>query len=97
MGMALLISFHCIGYDYSAELDSLHEHLRDVQCEDIFKLSTSVAASEFCEGLDGMAVYIPHKYQAKPDSFPWFLAACAAAIIQRNDVFCLHQQNKSWV
>ena len=41
--------FHCIVYDYShADLDGLHDHLRDVPWEDIFKLGASVAASEFC-------------------------------------------------
>ena len=41
-------SFHCIAYDYSrADWDGLHDHLRDVLWEDIFKLSTSAAAMEF--------------------------------------------------
>ena len=31
----------------------------------------------------------------KPHLSPWFLAACAAAIIYRNNIFCLYQQNKS--
>ena len=40
---------------------------------------------------------MPHcKYQIKPHSSPWFLAACAAATIaHRNHFFCLYQQNKS--
>ena len=42
-------SFHCTTYDYSpADWNGL-EHLRDVSWEDIFKLSASSAASEFCE------------------------------------------------
>ena len=42
--------FHCIGYDYSSACwNSLCDHLRDVQWEDIFKLSASTVASEFCE------------------------------------------------
>ena len=42
--------FHHIAYDYShADWDSLHDHLRDVPWEDIFKLGASAAASEFCE------------------------------------------------
>ena len=42
--------FHCIAYDYSgADWDGLHDHLRDVPWEDIFKLSASGAASEFWE------------------------------------------------
>ena len=42
--------FHCIAYDYSrADWDGLRDHLRDVPWEDIFKLSVSAAASDFCE------------------------------------------------
>ena len=38
--------FHRIGYDYScADWDGLHNHLRDVPWQDIFKLSASAAAS----------------------------------------------------
>ena len=41
--------FHCVAYDYScADWDSLHDHLRHVSWEDIFKFS-SAAAIEFCE------------------------------------------------
>ena len=41
-------------------------------------------------------MYIPYcKYQVKPHLFPWFSAACAAAIVYRNQFFCLYQQNKS--
>ena len=71
--------------------------MRDVPWEDIFKLSASAAASEFCEWVQvGIDVYIPHrKYQVKPHSSPWFSAACAAAIVHRNQFFCLYQQNKS--
>ena len=90
--------FHCMAYDYSrADWDGLHDHLRDVRWEDIFKLSASAAASEFCEWAEaGIDVYIPHyKYQVKPHSSPWFSAACAAAIVHRNHFFHLYQQNKS--
>ena len=42
--------FHHIAYDYScADWDGLHDHLRDVLWEDIFKLNASAAAKEFCE------------------------------------------------
>ena len=42
--------FHRIAYDYSCpDWDGLHDHLRDVPWEDIFKLSASSTASEFCE------------------------------------------------
>ena len=50
------------------------------------KLGASAAAREFSERVQvGIDVYIPHiKYQVKPHSSPWFLAACAAAVAHRN-------------
>ena len=87
-----------MAYDYSCvDWDGLRDHLRDVPWDDIFKLSASAAASEFCEWVQvGIDVYIPHrKYQVKPDSSPWFSAACAAAIVHRNHFFRLYQHNKS--
>ena len=63
---------------------------------DIFRLSASAAAREFCEWVQiGIDVYIPHKYQVKLHSSPWFPAACAAAIVHRNHFSHLYQQNKS--
>ena len=51
--------FHRIAYDYSrADWDGLRDHLRDVPWEDIFKLSASATASEFCVWVQ---VYIPHQ------------------------------------
>ena len=85
--------FHRIAYGYSrADWDGLHDHLRDVPWEDIFKLSASAAASEFCEWVQvGIDVYIPHrKYQVKPHSSPWFSVDCAAAIVHRNHFFRLY-------
>ena len=42
--------FHFIAYDYfCADWDGLPDHLRDVPREDIFKLSVSATASEYCE------------------------------------------------
>ena len=90
--------FHRIAYDYSrADWDGLHDHLRDVPWEDIFKLGASVAASEFCGWVwVGIDVYIPHrKNQIKSHSPPWFSASCAAAIVHRNHFFCLYQKDKS--
>ena len=54
--------FYRIAYDYSrTEWDGLHDHLKDVPWEDIFILSASDAASEFCEWVQvGIDVYIPH-------------------------------------
>ena len=41
---------HRIAYDYSrADWDGLRDYSRDVTYDDIFKLSASTAASEFCE------------------------------------------------
>ena len=63
---------------------------------DIFKLNASDAASKFCGWPQvGIDVYIAHlKYQVKPHSSPWFLAARAAAIVHRNHFFGLCQPNK---
>ena len=85
-------SFHCIAYDYSRDdWDSLCDHLRDVSWENVFTLSASGAASEFCERVQvWVNVYISHrKYQVKSHSFTWFSAACAAAIVHRNHFFSL--------
>ena len=90
--------FHRVDYDYfRADCDGLHDHLRDVPWEDIFKLNAPAAASDFCEWVQvGIDVYIPHrKFQDKPHSSPWFSAAFAAAIVHRNHFFRLYQQNKS--
>ena len=90
--------FHRLAYDYTcADLDGLRYHLRDVLWEDVYKLSASTAASEFCEWVQvGIDVYITHRnYQVKPHSFPWFSAACAAAIAHRNHFFRLYQRDKS--
>ena len=91
-------SFHHIAYDYScADWDGLHDHLRDVPWDGIFKLGASTAASEFCEWFQvRLDVYIPHrKYQVKPYSSPWFSASCAAAIVHRNHFFHLYQKDQS--
>ena len=52
-----------IPHDYPpADWDGLHDHFRDVPCEDIFKLGASAAASEFCEWVQvGIDVYITHQ------------------------------------
>ena len=87
--------FHRIAYDYSRDdWDGLCDHLRDVPWEDIFKLD---ASSESCEWVvAGIDVYIPHrKYQVKPQSSPWFAAACAVAIVHRNHFFRLYPKDKS--
>ena len=90
--------FHHIAYEYShADWDGLRDHLRDVPWEDIFKLSASAAASEICECVQvRIDIYIRHrKYQVKPLPSPWFSAACAAAIVHRNQFFRLYQREKS--
>ena len=92
------VPFHCIAYDYShADWDGFRDHLRDAPWEDIFKLASSAAANEFCEWFQvGIDVYISHrKHQIKSHSFPWFSAACIAAIVHRNHFFRLYQKDKS--
>ena len=71
--------------------------MRDVPWEDIFKLSASAVASEFCEWVQvGIDVYIPHrKYQVKPHSSSWFSAACAASIVHRSHFFGMYRKDKS--
>ena len=78
-------------------MDALRHHSRDVPCEDIFKLCTSAAASEFCEWVQvRIDEYIPHqKCQVKPHSFPWFSATCATEVVHTNHFFRLCQKDKS--
>ena len=90
--------FHRITYDYSrADWDGLRDHLRDVPCEDIFKLGASATASAFCEWVQvAIDVYILHrKYQVQPHSSPWLSAICATALIHRNHFFHFYQRGKS--
>ena len=50
--------FHRVAYDYSrTDWDGLRDDLRDVPLEDIFKLSASSAASEFCEWIQ-FGIYV---------------------------------------
>ena len=55
--------FHHIAYDYShVDWDGVCDHLRNLLSEDIFKLSASAAASEFCEWVQvGIVVYVPQE------------------------------------
>ena len=86
------VPFQRIVYDYShADWVGLRDHLRDVPLEDIFKLSASAATSEFCEWVQLEIDVYPHrKYQVRPHSSPWSLAACTAAIVPRNYSFRLY-------
>ena len=86
---------HRVIYDYSrADLDGLRDHLRDVLWDSIFKLSASLAVSEFCEWIQvGIDVYIPHrKYQVKLPSSPWFSAACATTIVHSTFFVCTNEK-----
>ena len=75
--------FHRVAYDYSrADWDGLRDHLRDVPWQDIFKLVLLLLYHKY------------RKYQVKPHSSPWFLVACATAIVYRNRFFRLYRQNK---
>ena len=57
--------FHRIAYVYTrADWDSLCDHLREVQWEDIFKLSAFAVVSKFCAWVQvGTDVYIPDRFQ----------------------------------
>ena len=82
--------------DYScANWDRLCDHLKDVFWEDIFKLSASAAAKEFCKGFQiGIDIFVPYwKYRVMSHSSPWFLVACASAIVHRNH-FRFHQKDE---
>ena len=62
--------FHQMAFEYSHDDWDIHcDHLRDVPWKDIFKLSDSTAASEFCECVHTgivIDVYVLHcKYQVK--------------------------------
>ena len=74
-----------------ADWDSLCDHLRDVPLDDVFKLSTSAAASEFCQCAKvGIDVNIPDcKYQVKYHSSLWFSAHFPAVIVHKNHFFLL--------
>ena len=81
--------------DFPSYSQHILDYLRDNTWEDVFKLSASAAASEFC-GWVQVAIDIPHrKYQVKPHSSPWFSADCAAAKVYRNHFFHLYQKDKS--
>ena len=68
----MICPFHHIAYDYScADWDALPDCLQDVPWEDIFKLSTSAASSEFCKWVQvRIDVYI---YQVKHHYLHGFL------------------------
>ena len=90
--------FHQIAYDFScADSDGLHDHLRDVSLEDIFKLIASAAASEFCKCVQvGINVYTCHrKYQVKFHLSQCFPVPCAAAIVHRNSFFVSTNTNRT--
>ena len=40
-------------------------------------------------------ISLTEKNKVKPHSYPWFLAACDAAIVHRNHFFHLYQKDKS--
>ena len=84
----MICPFHHIAYDYScADWDALPDCLQDVPWEDIFKFSTSAAASEFCKWVQvRIDVYI----SGQTSLSPWFSATCAASTVHRNHFFQLH-------
>ena len=84
-------------FDYSRpDWDGIHDHLRDIPWNNIYKYGAPRAVSEFSEWLQvSIDTYIPNcKYQVKPHSSPWFSPSCAAAIAQRNRFFHFYQRDK---
>ena len=82
--------FLFIAYDYSlADWDCLCDHSRDGSWDDIFKLFTPAAATEFCAwfhvGFDGKIHHC--KCKVKSHICLWFLAHFPAAIVYRNHFF----------
>ena len=90
--------FHLIAYNYShTDWDSLHDHLRDLPWEGVFKLCASAAASEFCKWVHvGIGVYIPHrKYQVKSHSSHGFQLLVLLPYFIEITFFRLNQKHKS--
>ena len=59
LSITFFLVIHGLWFNYSrADWDGLRDHLRDVPWEDIFKLSASAAASEFCEWVQVGIMYI---------------------------------------
>ena len=59
-----------MAYNYScADWNGLYDHLRNVPWEDIFKLSASVAAKEFCERVQVVTDALTHLNQALSGDF----------------------------
>ena len=76
--------------DYSCtDWCGLYDHLRDILRGNVSKLVAFAAVAEFFEWVQaGIDVYIhDYRYQEKPLSSPWFSAAGAALIAQRNYLF----------
>ena len=94
-------SFHRITYNYSrADWDGLCDHSRGAQWEDTVSLNSVLLLLllNFVSQV-GIDVYIPrqkpcHENHVKLHSSSWFSATCAAAIVQRNNFFRLHQKNQ---
>ena len=84
-------------YDYScANWDGLCEHLRDILQEDIFKLSASVAASEFCEWVQ-VVIDVYNLIESIRSSFAHLhgfqlLVLCCHSL--QKSFFCFYQKDK---
>ena len=60
------------------------------------KQEVLVLPVDFWSGLRLKLMYISHcKYQVRLHSSRWFPAACAAAIVHRDNIFRLYKQNES--
>ena len=87
-------------YDYlRADWNGLCDYLRDVPWENVFKLGSFSATTEFFGWVKvRIDVYISHrKYLVKPHSSPWFSASCTVVTALRNHFFCLYLQKSERV
>ena len=82
------ILLYSTAYDYfPADWDSLHDDLRDVGWEDIFKLGPSAAGTAFCKWIQ-VEIDICHlTYRVTHHSPLWFSATCAVATAHRCHLF----------
>ena len=90
---------HHIAYDYSpADWDSLHDYLRDVPWEDIFKLSASTGAREFCESvwLELMYIYLSSKVSGQASHISMVLSCLCYCHSSYKSLFCMCQKDISF-
>ena len=77
-------------YSYEqGDWESFRDFIRDIPLDQIMSLKAEQCAREISSWIQaGIDAFIPcRKFQARPNSSPWFSPACAAAIAHRNHYF----------